>query len=291
MKQVIKKAGRLVSIALILVMLASVTVFGSETLEITKTYPKNGAVNTTKDNMCVKVYFNNPVGNKASAENNKDKFKFTDKTGKKFPAMIFYDEKDPHYALILIDTNKVKTTGKGKYVIKDDKKYTCTISKNFIDNKGNKLGKDVKIQFSTMNQGRGTMIYMVMMALMFGGMFYFTIRQQRKQKEEENKEDKEEPFNPYKEAKRTGKTVEEVTRIHQKEMEKKRADKKEAQKAVEEASKAGVHRVKGPRPISAAGCTYKTGRKAIAEQKKAEEARRKAELKATDYGKKTKNNK
>ena len=35
----------------------------------------------------------------------------------------------------------------------------------------------------------------------------------------------------------------------------------------------GNYHVKGPRPISAAGAKYKTGRKALAEAKKAEEAR------------------
>lgn len=288
-----KKGGIILTLAMILVMLASTIAFGEEPLEITKTYPKNKAVNTTKDNMCVKVYFNNPVGNKASQENNKDKFKFTDEKGKEFPAMIFYHPKDSHYALILIDTNKVKTTGKGKYVIKDDAKYTCTISKDFMDNKGNKLGKDVKISFSTMNQSRGTLVYMIMMALMFGGMFFFSIRQQKKQ---QNKDEvvKEEPFNPYKEAKKTGKSVEEVIRQREKEEAKKKKNKDNRNSGKGDSkskNREGVYKVKGPRPISEAGCTYKTGRKALADAKKEEEARKKAELKATDYGKKPKNRK
>ena len=37
-----------------------------------------------------------------------------------------------------------------------------------------------------------------------------------------------------------------------------------------------AYRVKGPRPIAAAGGTYITGRKAIAEARKAEEEERKA---------------
>ena len=48
----------------------------------------------------------------------------------------------------------------------------------------------------------------------------------------------------------------------------------------------GNYRVKAPRPISAAGAKYKTGRKALAEAKKAEEEARAARRKAQSKGKK-----
>ena len=92
---------------------------------------------------------------------------------------------------------------------------------------------------------------------------------------------KEEPFNPYKEAKKTGKSVAEVIAAHEKEMAKKAA--KDAKKAArhqeedddeyEEIEDNGNYKVKGPRPISASGSTYITGRKAEAETRAAEEER------------------
>ena len=48
----------------------------------------------------------------------------------------------------------------------------------------------------------------------------------------------------------------------------------------------GNYHVKGPRPISAAGAKYKTGRKALAEAKKAEEEARAARKKAQGKSKK-----
>ena len=294
-----KKTGAIACLAMLIVMLTASFSFGAEALQVTRTFPEDGAKGTTKDNMCVKVYFNNDVGNDVSRKANEDKFQIVDENGKSWPSVIYYSDKNPKYALILIDTTKVKTTGKNS--IKDNTEYTCTIKAGFTDNKGNKLSQDYNVTFRTLNQGRNTMIYMVMMVLMFGGMMLFTFRQQAKAKEEENsKEEKEETFNPYKEAKRTGKSVQEVIAEHEKEVAKKEAQKKAKAKKKKELEEYfeddnDNYRVHRPRPISEAGSTYKTGRKAIAEAKAAEEARlkaeKKAELKATNYGKNPKKGK
>ena len=200
---------------------------------------------------------------------------------------------------MVIDTNKVKSSGKN--AIKDDTEYICTLSENFIDNKGNKLGDDPKrvISFRTMNQGRNTLIYMVMMFLMFGGMMLFTVRQTAKQKMEEElgkgKDAKEEPFNPYKEAKKTGKSVEEVLAKHEKEVAKKEAARKAKAKREKELDEYyeenDNYRVSKPLRIADAGATYRTGRAKLAEERRAEEARLKAERKATNYGKNPKGKK
>lgn len=279
-----KRIGAMLSAILVIVMMTGVMSFGAENFKIDKTFPEDGTKNTIKDNMCVKVFFSKEVGNDASKKANRNAFKITDSSGKEFPSIIAYDKKNPKYALILVDTTKVKTVGKGKYVLQDDTEYTCTISKDFVDNNGNSLGKDEKITFKTINQSRNTMIYMVMMALLFGGMIIFSIRQSRKSHEEEGKE-KEAAFNPYKEAKKTGKSVEEVMAKHEKEVARKKANKIQLPAEEEEKNNTSVYKVSGPRPISAAGSTYKTGRKAIAEAKKAAEEERKRELKANNYAK------
>ena len=63
------------------------------------------------------------------------------------------------------------------------------------------------------------------------------------------------------------------------------AKKAEAEEDDEEEDDGNYH-VKGPRPISAAGAKYKTGRKALAEAKKAEEEARAARKKAQGKSKK-----
>ena len=259
--------------ALIVIMTASVC-FGAQSLKITETYPADGQDNTTIENMCVKIWLNNDISNEKSEKANKDCFKITDKKGKELPIKVFYNPDDKKQIMVLADTTK-------KLNIKDNTEYTLTISGELMDNSGNTLGEDQTVTFKTLNQGRSTQIYMIMMVIMFGGMFFFTSRQMKKQREKDGdgQKTKEEPFNPYKEAKRTGKSVEEVMAAHEKEMAKKAA--KEAKRAahqhdeddVEEEEESGNYKVKGPRPISAGGSSYITGRKAAAEARKAEEER------------------
>lgn len=287
-----KRSGRIVGLTLLIVMLATMFSFGAETFRITNTEPKNGAENTTKDNMCVKVFFNKPVGNEQSKAANKDAFRITNESGKEFPTRIIYSSKNSKYALIIIDTTKVAQTGKG--AIQDNTKYTCTISGDFQANDGETLGKDTKITFKTMNQKVYTIGYTVMMFLMFGGMMVFSTTQMKKKDEEKKDEEliHEKTFNPYKEAKKTGKSVEQVLKEHDAELEK--ARKKEAKKNrrrgispedTEDRRHGNAYRVSRPRPIREAGSTFRTGRKAQYEAKAAEEAAKRAELKATNYGK------
>jgi hypothetical protein len=285
-----KKICAAVILAIVMVMLSSVFCFGAESLKIEKTVPYNGQEKTTKDNMCVKVYFNKAVGNKASEAVNKNKFKITNDDGKAFPTRIYYNSKNPKFALIIIDTNKVKA--RGSSAIQDNTYYTCTLSKGFAANDGGTLPADQKIRFKTLNQTRDTMVYMVMMFVMFGGMIFFTMRQSQKQKSNEAVESgKKSTFNPYKEAQKTGKSVQQVVAEHKKELEKqkKKQAKKDAGKDRDNAFRDGeTYRVKRPRPVSEGGSTYKTGRRAVAEAEKAKREAEKAARKANNYGKKKK---
>ncbi len=270
-----KRTGVILCLAALIVMITASVCFGAQSLEITDTYPADGQDNTTIENMCVKIWLNNEMGNEKSEKANEDCFEITDNKGKKVPTRVFYNPEDPKQIMVLADTTK-------NLNIKDNTEYTLTISGDLTDNDGNTLGHEQTVTFKTLNQSQSTQIYMLMMVVMFGGMFFFTSRQMKKQreKEAEGQKVKEEPFNPYKEAKRTGKSVEEVMAAHEKEEAKKAA--KEARKAARhnaeeeeeyEEEDNGNFKVKRPRPISAGGSSYITGRKAIAEAKKAEEER------------------
>ncbi len=297
-----KKIKTILIMALLIAALAVMPVFAASEFRIVRTAPENGAKNTTKDNMCVKIFFSTEVGNKASREANKDAFKITDNKGKEIPSLIYYSDKDPKYVLILVDANKVTTVSnkksKNTVQIKDDTEYTVTLSKDFRDNEGRTLGEDAnrKISFRTMNQRRGTGVYMVMMIGLFIGMFVFSARQMANQgkKPDEDKE-KAEAFNPYKEAKRTGKSVEEVIKEHEKEEEKaaRKKKKKSANKEKENPEEiigrdGDAYRVSRPRPISEGGGTFISGKKAVFEEAERKREEEKARRKAENYAKKEK---
>ncbi len=284
-----RKLGRILCLATLIVTLTASICFGAESLQIVEAYPEDGQKNTTIENMCVKLWFNHEMGDKASVQANADCFKLTDDEGKEVPIRIFYHPDDTKQVLVLADTTK-------RLNIKDNTEYTMTVSADLIDNDGHKLGQDAKYSFTTLNQSRNTSIYMIMMFVMFGGMFFFTSRQMKKQQEKNQdvRPVKEEAFNPYKEAKKTGKSVQEVIAAHEKEQAKKAAKqakkdaKNNAEDEYEEIEDNGNHKVKGPRPISATGSTFITGRKAEAEARKAEEERLAKRRAANAKGKKKK---
>ncbi len=286
-----KRIGSVFCLVLLMITMTASVCFGAQDLKIEKSYPRDTQENTSKENMGVKLWFNNDMGNKTSEKANQKAFSITDSKGNKIPIRVFYNPKDSKEVMVLADA--VKIAENKNLIIKDNAEYTLHISGDVTDNEGNTLGKEQKITFKTMNQAKNTQIYMVMMVIMFGAMFMFSSRQAKKKMEEERTSAKEEPFNPYKEAKRTGKSVDEVIAAHEKEMEKRakkaaRHAKPEEDDEEEYEEDNGNYKVKGPRPITAGGGTYITGRKALAEARKAEEERLAKRRAANAKGKKKK---
>ena len=272
-----KTSIRICLTALIVMIFTSFAFAESGKLELKESYPKDGQKNTSVENVGVKLTFNNKVNKKENQKANSKRFKILDAKGKELPIKVYFNPDVKGQVLVLYDTVNAK-----KNAIKGDSKYTLVISKKFVDNDGNTLGKDHKIEFKTLNQSLNNKIYMGMMLLMMVGMFFFASRQAKKHKEEDDDADTSNaPFNPYKEAKRTGRPVSEIIAQHEKEEAK--AAKKAARKAAKEADEDdyeeyeeednGNFKVKGPRPISEAGGRYITGRKALAEAQAAEEER------------------
>lgn len=277
-----KRISTIIAALMVLMILGAEACFAAG-FGIESTTPENGAKNTTKENLCVKIIFTEEVGNDESAAANKDKFKIVDENGKEFPALIYYNKEDPKYALILADTTKIPESG--KEAIQDATEYTCVIDSDFRDNAGDTLGQEQRISFTTMNQGQGMIVYMVLMVGMMVAMMGLTFYQTKKEAEEQAREKiKEAGFNPYKEAKETGKTVEQVIAEHEKKDKKNK--KPELEEKQEEPLESDHYRVKRPRPISEAGSTYKTGRKAKAEAEARRMEEEKQQRKAEGYGKK-----
>ncbi|MBQ1390269.1 MAG: Ig-like domain-containing protein [Firmicutes bacterium] len=263
----------------------------ADSLEIVEQYPTDGQKNTSVENLSVKLTFNNPVSSEANRDANAACFKLTDTEGTELPIKVYYSPKNEKQILVLYDTSTMENN---KSLVKGDMTYTLSISGDFKDDNGNTLGSDRTVSFSTLNQAFNTRIYLIMMAVMMVAMIGISSRQARKQVDKDEAADlaaqRDAAFNPYKEAKRTGKPVEEIIAQHEKEVAKREAraaklaaklgnDEEEEE---EEEIPSGNHRVKGPRPIAAAGGKYITGRAALAEAQRAEEerlARRRANAK------------
>ena len=246
-------------------------------LEIVESYPDDGRKNMSVENMGVKLTFNNPVNSDENKAADPGKYFSIVDTGEPDTPLdiaVYYNPDIPEQVLVLY-------SGEATLQSSSVKEYRLWISGDFADVDGNVLGEDKTISFTTINQKLNTTVYMVMMAVMLGGMFFFSSRQAKKQSADDT-DVRDEPFNPYKEAKRTGKSLEEVIAQHERETARKEA--KAAKRAVKEPEPVedewvedwdvdGLYKVKAPRPISAAGGKYITGRKALAEARKVEEER------------------
>ena len=287
----IKRIGALLTAFLLVILMAAPAAFAGE-LAIEKSTPKDGDKGTAIDNLGVKIYFTEPMYSEKYNAQNEKCFKITDDTGKEIPLVVVFNKKEGYenQVLVLEDTNN------DKYKVKADTEYTLTISPELVSATGDSLSQETlannTMTFRTLNQKRTQAVNMAMMFVMMAVMMGATMRSTKKGVEEEQKKRAElEKVNPYKEAKKTGKSVSEIVAQEQKKREKyeaeleaeraeweaeKAAEEAERQAAIEAALAAGRKHVSRPRPISEAGSTYKTGRKALAEKKAAEEAARKA---------------
>lgn len=271
-----KRIRVIACLTILFALLASGVAFAKEGgLKITDSFPEDGQKNTTIENMCVKLTFNNELGGKEYLEKNADCFSIQTKKGEKLPTKVYYDPEEPTKVLVVVDTTALtqETMPKG------NTDYKLVVSAELTDDQGNTLGTEEVINFTTLNQSRNTTIYLVFMAVMMVVMIAVGSFQSKKRMAEgEKKDDRDVPFNPYREAKRTGKSVEEVIAIHEKEMAKK-AKKAKLQDEEDEAYEDEEepvntnYRVKAPHRISQGGSAYITGRKAEAEARAAEEER------------------
>lgn len=230
--------------------------------KIEKTTPEDNAKNVSVENLSVKIYFDTKMlpKDKASREANAKQFKLTDKKGKKIPIKVYYSHKEEGLVMVVSDTVKKDIQ------IEGNTEYDLSIGKDLTSTDGTKMGISQKLHFKTLDQKGSTRIYMLMMGVMIVGMVFFSSRSAKKAMEKENEEKgKSETVNPYKEAKRTGKSVEEIVEKDKKRKAKQaEADAKrkaEEQKLQEEVEaklrKESNKRVSRPRPISAAGSSYK----------------------------------
>lgn len=264
-----KRVGTVICLTLIMMLMSATACFAADgELKIKEQYPRDGATGTSVENVSLKIWFDQdvyPESNKVR-ESNAKAISLKDENGKKIPVQVVYNPEEEGLMMVL-STNKAQIAG--------DTEYTLTIDESFQATSGDKLVGGDKVSFKTLNQKRATTVNMVMMVIMMVGMVFFSMKSTQHQAEKEKQEKgKHETVNPYKEAKRTGKSVEEIVAKDQKVKAKeaaaaaKRAEKHAKEKEEERREELNIHRVAGPRPISAAGGKFKPAKKE--EQKKSD---------------------
>ena len=276
-----KRVGKILSLVMLMVVLSTSLCFAG-TLNLTETYPADGATGTSIENVSVKLYFDTDFTEEKVGAENADAFKLFGPDGEKLPIKVLYPPKEDGVVLVLLDTTyDGDGDGKADYTAAiQNSEYKLVISGNLVDDEGNRLGADKAVRFTTINQKLSMMANMGMMTVMMVGMVVISSKQTKKAVEEQRQAMKEEAFNPYKEAKKSGKSVQEVIAQHEKDEAKRAA--KEARKNKDDDDEyewidANTYRVARKRTVAEGGSSYITGRKAIAEAKAAEEAARKAE--------------
>lgn len=230
--------------------------------KIVSSTPEDGTKGVSVENLSVKIYFDTDmIPTKNVRKANFKQFKLTDENGKNIPIKVYYSHKEKGLLMVLSDNVSKDVT------IEGNTSYTLEIGSDLQAANGSKLGTKETITFKTLDQSKSTMVYMIMMGVMMVGMIFFTSRSAKKEAEKQKQASgKHETVNPYKEAKRTGKSVEEIVRKDEERKAKEaeaRAKQREADAELEAAlsrdSKEISYnkRVSAPRPISAAGSTYK----------------------------------
>ena len=250
-----KRSTLIALLAAVMVMAGSVFSFAAGGLTLVSSYPEDGQKNTSMENLGVKLTFSNPINSEEATKIDESKFSIVDEDGEKVPIKVLFSDANDGLVLVVADPDE-------GFVAKNNCEYKLTIDAGLVDNEGNELAKAQTVTFRTYNQRVNNMVNMAMMFIMFGGIMFLTMRQ-NKQKEEEESEKKDEPkkaFNPYKEAQRTGKTVEEVmaeqAKREEKEAKKKARKKKKeetpAEKKIENCAQYlnNVYHVHAPAPIN-----------------------------------------
>ena len=247
------KRGTLVTLLTTLIIMMSASISFAGGLELVSSYPEDGQENTSMENMGVKLTFNHPINSEEAVKTDQGKFRILDSKGKAVPTQVLFSDENDGLVLVVGDPDK-------GFVAENNSEYQLVIDAGLIDNEGNTLDEAKTISFKTYNQRANSIVSMLMMTVMFGGIMVVSMRQNLKKDEDEPQEEAKEAFNPYKEAKRTGKSVEEIQAVQAKK-EAKQAKKKARKGKSDEAQQGkkiencaqylnNVYHVHAPAPVN-----------------------------------------
>ncbi len=183
-----KRVSLIAVLVAVMIMASSALCFAGG-LEIVSSYPENGQKNTSMENLGVKLTFNNPINSAEAKKVDESKFRITDSKGKKVPIQVLFNDTENEVLVVAYSEEG--------FIAQNNEEYTLTIDAGLVDNNGNTLDKETKISFKTYNQKANNWVNMGMMFVMFGGLMFFTMRQNLKKEENEKKDAAKEAFYPY----------------------------------------------------------------------------------------------
>ena len=260
-------------------------------LNLLRSTPEAGTENVPIENVGIKLFFDGNVTAPIVWEANSKRFTLTDSDGNpvNYDAYAGQKEDEEGYILVIARPTPAKEGQPGQLV--PDSAYALTISGDLESADGATLGSDIRINFKTMDVASNSRLSMIMMVVMMVGVIALMfITNWRKMKAEAEAAALAQA-NPYRVAKEKGITVDDAKALIEKAREKnKKALEKTGGKAPEpvekkssaprldakKKEKKNTHKVKGPRPVSEGGSSYKTGRKAEKERKAKAVAAKKA---------------
>ena len=234
-----------------------------DNLRIVSSSPEDGKEGAAVDNLSFTIKFDRDVepASDAIKKSNAKQVSIVSEENVSIPYKVYYSHDEEGLIMIAAD---VVGASKDKQ-IKGGMKYVLTIGRDFQATDGSSLGSAQTITIKTLNQQRSMAVYMLLMVAMMGGMVFFTVRSTKKKNEKEEEKKHKDAVNPYKAAKKSGKSVEEIVAKDSKRKAKQaeaEARLKEEERLLEERIREEIRkeknkRVSAPKPISAAGGTYK----------------------------------
>ncbi len=216
-----RSAAIVLSLILILAMLFAPLCY-ADGLSVVSVTPGDGEGGKQPQNMAVKVTFSENITDDATLTRNQDLFSIADPEGTSYAYQVVYSaEKYPNELWVVLQED-----------LKENTEYTFTAKAGISTASGSTLDTDFVSTFRTRNTKIDNTISMALMAGMMALMIIASIRSARKQEAKNaqdlsNKLEQEaKNLSPYKLAKEKGISVEEATRLVEKErakIEKKRA--------------------------------------------------------------------
>jgi hypothetical protein len=248
-------------------------------LVLERSFPYEDYDHAPVDTVGIKLYFDGDVTDESIRDinNAKGMFEFSGGKTEKITTKAYFNKKDNGYILV----TATKTKDGNAISLNPNSRYKLTISGKLTSADGRILGEDKVVDFRTVDTSGNTQVYMLLMVAMVAGMILMTFVSNRRKARAKAIIANSKPANPYKLAKEKGITLEEALAIAEKDKLRREKLLKTAgidpKSLVETKGKGSKgHKVNGPRPISAGGSAYKTGRKAIAEQKAKKAAAKRA---------------
>ena len=277
-------------IAALVLILASTVCACAADLSIVKVTPKDGATGKQPTNMAVKIKFSeNMNGGDELDEANKGKIIISDAEGNPVEYVIAHHDKYQDELWLVVSGE-----------LEQNSEYKVEIQPGIRSASGSVTAESKTTTFKTRNVKTDGIISTVLMFAMFGLMFFFSSRDNKKKAAETDVNvalEVAKKLNPYKIAKQKGISLEEAVAYCEKEKAKaqKAVDKANAEKAKAAAAReaemaaaearieaelaaahdASVYKVKGPRSVKEAG--GKIPRSVRNRSKAKEEAARAAE--------------